>query len=127
MDNVRDALLRMYRVAKMAKRYDEVFEGFDTPYFRIYGEAVDAIYALIGEHTESLEESVTYHVVNATDLTDNRAAEVLMAEFGRNNTQPEPQVKWPDSMENMVASNGGYLPKQQNGGHLRETPEGDWQ
>lgn len=117
MDNVRDALLRMYRVAKMAKRYDAVFEGLDTPYFRIYGEAVDAIYSLIGEHTETLEESETYNILHTQSLTEDRAVALLMNVYEKNNTPPKPHVHWVDSMADMVKANGGYL---------HETPEGDW-
>ncbi|MBR6966799.1 MAG: hypothetical protein IKH81_06930 [Clostridia bacterium] len=45
----------------------------------IYGNLLDCIYAICHEETGTLEESTTYKVIHSDDLTDQQAAEILMA------------------------------------------------
>ena len=121
MDNVRDALLRMVRAARDSKRLQEAFLDVglkDNMIFNIYGNIAESIYKLIGEHTESIEESVTSLVLTTPLLTEDRRVEMLMAEYKKNNpVQPSPNTIDHDEMKKMYKQNGGYL---------RETPEGDW-
>ena len=51
----------------------------ETPYFNIHGEIMDAIYAMTGEDTDTLEESVAYSAVHDICLTDEQCAEELAA------------------------------------------------
>ena len=122
MENVRDALLRMVRAARDSKRLQEAFLDVglkDNMIFNIYGDIAEAIYKLIGEHTESIEESVTNLVLTTPLLTEDRRVEMLIAEYKKNHpVQPIPLTVEQEEMRKMFKENGGYL--------LRETPEGDW-
>ena len=78
---MREALKRMVKIAMRCKELDKmhVALGYEnTPYFDLYGDAVDAIYFLVGEHTNTLEESVTYCVLNDPDLLDEERVEKLL-------------------------------------------------
>ena len=121
MNGIKDALLRMVRAAReteaLQKQYLEV--GLDdNPVFEIWGNIVDAVYALVGEHTETVEESVTWTVLKAPILSDERRAEMLYAEHLKHNPEfkmPKPNILEREEMRKMVRENGGYM-----------TPEGDW-
>ena len=116
MENVRDALLRMYRASKTAKKFDDVFCDYDTPYTDIYGDIADAIYYLIGEDTGLFSDSVTYSVLHTENMTESRAVAILLAEYGRNNCeQPKPTTFEKDETKKLFEENGGYA-----------TPEGEW-
>jgi len=125
MDGMKDALLRMVRVARKAKELDEALlkMGYDeTPYNDIYGEIAEAIYHLVGEDTKAIEESVTYTAITAPYLCDERRAAMLHHAYIRNccpdfqPKQPKPNTIEPEAFRKMVKKNGGY-----------QTPEGDWQ
>lgn len=80
---MKKALILMVKVARKAMEHDQanVKLGYPAnPFFDLYGDALDAIYYLIGENTESLKESVTYRTVHNESLTDEQCAERLMAE-----------------------------------------------
>ena len=116
MDNVRDALLRMYRVAMTAKEFDEKLKPYESPFSDIFGDAVDAIYSLIGEDVDELEKSFTWTIISNTFLLEERAVSMLYYQYCKNHPeQPKPQFVSPDGMKQMAAVNGGYT-----------TPEGDW-
>lgn len=121
MNNVKDALLRMVRAGRKAERmldaYLEVGLNENT-INEVYGHILDAIYNLIGEHTNDIESSVTHLAMTTPLLTDDRRVEILMAEYRKNIVdQPSPNTIEPDKMREMTKANGGYL---------YETPEGDW-
>ena len=124
MNSVKDALLRLVRAGLSTKKMQEAYLTVgldDNMLFVIYGNILDAIYALVGEHTETFEESVTHLVMTAPLLTDERRVEMLMAEHKKHfgvSAQPAPYITEPEEMKRMFQENGGYL--------LRETPEGDW-
>lgn len=85
--NVRDALVKLVKIAVSTKKMDEAFinAGYaDTPYFFIYGNAVDAIYDIIGEKTATIDESVTYDAINNNSYTDSERVDLLMEEYERN-------------------------------------------
>lgn len=121
MQNVKDALLRMVKAAMKAKELREHYVKMgidDDPPFQIYGDILDGIYSLVGEHTETFEESVTNIIMNAPALTENRRAKILYGEYVKNFEcyQPAPNTISREEMRKIYAENGGYM-----------TPEGDWQ
>lgn len=123
MNEIRDALLRMIRTAMFLKKMSEAYTtlGLDNnPHHEAYGDMLDAIYYLIGEHMEEFDKSVTYLAATAPFLTDERRAELLLSEYIRNHQeqvqQPKPNTMERSEFRKMVKKNGGY-----------QTPEGDWQ
>ena len=64
-----------------AKKMNDAMEqlGFpDNPYWDILGCISDAIYSLIGEDTQTFDESRTYSVLNNPDLTDEERVRILL-------------------------------------------------
>lgn len=119
MNEIKDAILRMVRAARQLKRLQEAYVdiGFnDAPVFQAYSEICDAIYHLIGEHVDAYENSVTNLVITTPMLTEDRRAEMLMAEYRKNHAeQPSPNLMSRKAMLELFDENGGYI-----------TPEGDW-
>lgn len=124
MDNIKDALLRMYRSARDLKKMYETFKaaGFSADsLFDVYGNVADAIYYLIGEDVARFENSITYRILNHPDFqdcTDEEKVDILMAEFRKNYSQPKPNVigaNFKDIFRKLYNANGGYM-----------TPEGEW-
>ena len=117
MDNVRDALLRMVKSAKKLKRMADAFDaagiGSET-LFSCYGDVIDAIFHLIGEKTDTYENSWTCLVMNTGSLSDDRAVALLMNAYRKN---VEPEIPAPSfiSEEQARKMKRGYM-----------SPEGDW-
>ena len=128
MESIENVLAKLVRIARQALeivntlntaniRYgrDQVFTVFDD----FYGNAADAIYALIGEHTETFEESVTYLVLNTPVLSEERRVQMLMEEYEKNHPEqigmPKPNLISRDEFRNMARQCGGYM-----------SPEGEW-
>ena len=123
MEGIRDALLRM------VKAYDEIGiildaylkVGLDSNrLFFAQGEVEEAIYELLGEHTEELNQSNTHIVLTAPIMTNERKAEILYSVWKENHPelcikQPKPNTIEPKEMRKMEMRNGGYM-----------APEGDW-
>lgn len=85
--NVREALKRMVGIAVSARKMDMSFRNagyHENPFWDIYGEAMDAIYALIGEKTNTIDEAVTYHVINDDSYTNDERVDLLVKEYERN-------------------------------------------
>ena len=123
MKNVRDALSRMFKAHRLANKYAKVFEPYDSPFSDIADDIADSIYYLIGEDTETFEESVTANVLGTSSLTVERAVALLEGEYKRNirkATQPAPNTIEPDEFKQMFEETGGYM----NRNFL--TPEGEW-
>ena len=124
MQNIKDAISRMVaaavRLKETMKNY--VDNGVDdNPLFEIWGDILDGIYTLLEEHTETFEESVTYTVMTAPYLNNERRTEMLWAEYKNRHqeqfiVQPKPVTMNPSDMKALYSKNGGYM-----------TPEGDWQ
>ena len=118
---MKDSLLRLVKAGLATKKLQEAYVTVgldDNTLFDIYVNILDAIYGLIGEHTNTFEESVTYIVMTAPILSDERRATMLEAEYRKNHPeQPKPNVCTTAELFKMFNENGGYL---------RETPEGDW-
>lgn len=124
MNEIRDALLRMVKTAMFLKKMAEAYTTLgldDNPHHEAFGDLVDAIYYIVGEHTEEFEKSVTWLAVTAPILTEERRAELLMSEYRKNHpegeTQPRPITCTTAELFKMFNENGGYM---------HETPEGDW-
>ena len=119
MREVKESLLRMVRAAMKAKKMQENYLriGIDyQPWFEIWGDVLDAIYYLIGEHTMTFDESVTCITMNAPILSEERRAEMLYAEYEKNHpVQPRPNPITNKELRDMYRNSGGYM-----------TPEGDW-
>ena len=78
--NMKNVFADLVNAANMAQMMDSAMKsaGYDeNPYFDIYGNIADAIYTLLGEHTNTFEESVTFKVLNSTHLSVDDAAEIL--------------------------------------------------
>jgi len=120
MQNVKDALLHVVNVVLQARDIDRKMaeHGYtETPYGKFADELTEAIYALIGEHTETLEDSTTFKMLTAPFMDNERRAACLAYIHDTNFCQPQPDTISPEEMKKMHQKNGGYL---------RETPEGDW-
>lgn len=119
MNEIKDALLRLVTAARDTKRLQEAFVNVglkDNMIFGVYSEISSAIYDLIGEKTDTFEESVTNLVLTVPYLTNERRAEMLMAEYRKNHPEmPAPNIMSSDGMKELFERNGGYM-----------TPEGDW-
>lgn len=124
MTEIRDALLRMVKTAMFLKKMAEAYTTLgldDNPHHEAFGDLVDAIYYIVGEHTEEFEKSVTWLAVTAPILTEERRAELLMSEYRKNHPEGEAQPR-------PITCTAAELFKifNENGGYMRETPEGDW-
>lgn len=119
MKNVKDALLRMYEAYGIANKYGKAMEPYENPMTDVADMIADAVYHLIGEKTETYDESVTCQVLNNKDLSEDRAIHMLMNAWVRNVSpeQPAPNTMEPDKFREMAKHCAGY--------HY-ETPEGDW-
>ena len=110
MKNVKASLLMEVEACRdLLKIHDAMAAcGYqDNPFWENYSILADSIYTLIGEHTETFEESVTYLALNAPYLTNERRVEMLMAEYRRNfPDQPKPITSENDKKSNMI----GYCP-----------------
>lgn len=92
MQNVKDALLREVDVCREMLKLHDAFAScgyYENPYWDNFSTAADGIYKLIGEHTETFEESITYLVLTAPYLTNGRRAEMLYAEYQKHNPVQE--------------------------------------
>lgn len=124
MNEIRDALLRMVKATRFLKKMSKAYAviGWDeNPHHEMYGDMMDAIYYLIGEHVNEFDKSVTWLAINAPYLTDERRTELLMSEYLKNNPnahieQPRPSFISPKELRKMMEDSGGYM-----------APEGDWQ
>lgn len=126
MTEIRDALLRMVKTAMFLKKMAEAYTTLgldDNPHHEAYGDMCDAIYDIVGEHTEEFDKSVTWIAVNAPFLTEERRTELLMSEYEKHHCacpnyeskQPKPHTFKREDTKKMARDNGGYM-----------APEGDW-
>ena len=121
MNEIKDALLRMVNAGRKVEDLMEAYVKVglnDNPLHEAYGEICEAIYTLLGEHTEAYKDSITCVAMTAPFLTNERRAEILLAEYRKNHAvQPRPNTMSSDGMKELFSQNGGYM---------HETPEGDW-
>lgn len=135
MTEIRDALLRMVRTAMFLRKMADAYTTLgldDNPHRQAYGDQCDAIYYLIGEHTEEFDKSVTWIAVNAPFLTEERRTEMLMSEYEKNHyacpnfepKQPKPNTMERKDFNKMAKKNGGYCGYTDDGYATWESPEG---
>ena len=125
MTGIRDALTRMLKTTLFLKKTAEACRALglnDEVFNEAYGDMFDAIYYMVGEHTEEVENSVTWRAVNTTVLNDDWKVEMLMTAFEKNRKasgsepkQPKPSFFTKAEQRRMFKENGGYM-----------APEGDW-
>lgn len=59
--------------------------GYDgTPYFNLYGDICEALYAMLGEDTDSFEQSETYAVMHDCLMPDEMCADQLLPLYFKN-------------------------------------------
>lgn len=122
MKNVKDALLRMVSAGRKMERLMEAYVDVglnDTMLHEAYGEIGEAIYDLVGEHTDEFAESVTYTALTAPILSNERRTEILFAEYKKNNglvCQPSPVITERKEMKELYKKNGGYMFDSPEGG-----------
>ena len=90
--NVEDSLGCMVRVARNACQISEYMSGLgfgDDPYFSLMADAADAVYYLVGEHTERFDQSVTYQIVHDKSMPDDACVRLLMKIYERNRSNDE--------------------------------------
>ena len=71
-----------------------------------YGYLLDAIYAMMDEKTMTVDESMTYTVLNS-QMSDDECAAVLFTFYDRMNSQPAPVFFTEDDLKRMQY---GYFP-----------------
>lgn len=74
------ALAKFVEAGRIARMVDEAMHdvGYnDTPYFHIYGKISDAIYELLHENTETFEQSLTYKIMHASEMSFHQLTEIL--------------------------------------------------
>lgn len=84
--DVETVFRNLVNAGMLAKTMDETIQkaGYDeNPYFDIYGSIFDAIYSMIGEHTEAFEASFTYLVFNS-EITNERRVNLLLSKYEEN-------------------------------------------
>ena len=84
--DVRKILKRLVNIAMLSLENDTILEKMhftNTPYFELYGETAEAIYEIIGEHTMTFEESVTYEALNS-GYSKEMAVNMLMEAYEKN-------------------------------------------
>ena len=78
--NAKNVLTHLVRAGRDALHMEETLKqlGYkETPYFNLYGEITDAIYALLDEQTDTIEESKAYAAVHDIYTPDEVCAEEL--------------------------------------------------
>ena len=114
--SLRDALLRMAKAERKAQEIAKSMDraGFrENPMYDIAGEIADAIYYLVGEHTETFDESVTYLVLNTSTLMDERRVAMLLSEYIKNvgpidTKMPRPNTVSSEEIYRMMNYGDGY-------------------
>ena len=138
---MKDALMRVIKAALRAKELNEKMldMGYGkTPYADIYGELADALFIICGEHTNRIDESFTYMVLNNPLLClERRAALLEHVRISNTVTAPKmsaPNTCEPEEFEQLVRKNGGYSaktgyvsPHEVDEKKTGDTPEGEWE
>lgn len=105
MENIKDALLHGVKAARSLYHLNEVSDacGYqENPFYENFGEVADSIYALIGEKTETFEESITYLALTTPHLTAERRTEMLFSVYKKNFSDQQKQETKPDTVGNCM-------------------------
>lgn len=89
-DPVSSTLYHMVEVAKKSLAIDRAFRSVGSnhsTYFEFFEHVSEAIYALVGEHTDTFCDSVTYHVLHDDKMTNEQCVDCLMVEYNKSRTK----------------------------------------
>lgn len=78
--NIKKVLTHLIRAGRDALHLEESLKEFgygDTPYYNLYGEISEAVYAMLGEETDTIDESITAKAMNDYCTSDEICAENL--------------------------------------------------
>ena len=78
--DMKHILTHLIRAGRDALHLEKMLTGLgydSTPYYNLHGEICDAVYKILGEDTETFEESVTYAAMNDCLTSDETCAEQL--------------------------------------------------
>lgn len=115
MQNIKDALLRGVEACRELLKLHEAMEycGYpENPFWKNYGTIADLIYELIGEHTETFEESVTFLALTAPYLTNERRVEMLYATYKKNFPDQPGPAHYVEGISPTNIPEGSYPPAQ---------------
>lgn len=133
MNGIEKALSMMVKTWTRFHKAEEALKNAGIGYEDTFigdmaGNIADAIYDLVGEHTEKFEDSATFTALTAPHLCEERRVALLMYAWRGNHPevahylemrecpeQPKPNTIEPKEMRKMEMRNGGYM-----------APEGDW-
>lgn len=82
----KEVFLLLVKAARKTCEADTVLRhiGYgDTPYCEIYGFLTDAVYALLGEHTDEFSDSITFAAMSPSVLSDEERATMLVQAVAR--------------------------------------------
>jgi len=92
----RDAMLRLVKAWKKANDTDETLQelGYNTtPYEEIAGNIADAIYYILGEQTNTFDESVTFRTLSNFTLSAEKCTDILMAAYEKKTHVSDPTTE----------------------------------
>lgn len=98
-------LVKSYRLMKTTAAKLGV-QTCDDDACEAYGCLLDAVYGMMGEQTMTVDESLTFTVLNSR-MSDEECAAVLFAFYSRMNSQPAPVIFKEDDLKRMQY---GYFP-----------------
>ena len=78
--NTKSVLTHLIRAGRDAIHLEKTLSGVgynETPYFNLYGDIIDAIYGILDEHTDTIEESMAYAAIHDPFTPDEICAEEL--------------------------------------------------
>ena len=78
--NTKKVLTHLIRAGRDALHLEKTLKNIgykETPYYNLYGEIADAIYTMLGEDTDTFDESVTHAAINDIFTPDEICAEKL--------------------------------------------------
>ena len=78
--NTKSVLTHLIRAGRDALHLEKTLTDIgykETPYFNLYGEITDAIYTLLDEQTDTIEESKAYAAIHDIYTPDEICAEEL--------------------------------------------------
>ena len=117
MDRIREALMRLVRTCEMEEKLDCAMQqaGYtNNPHFDAWGEICDAICCLMGEKSDTLEETAVYNVLKSSETTDRKVDAMLETYLKPRSAeecqQPGPNIVSARVIQEMVNKNGGYMP-----------------
>lgn len=89
---IESVLKHMVSIARKTNHISEQLQVIglgDEPFFTLYGEAADAIYGLLGEETETFDESETCITLNDPMVSDADCVRILMKVYERSHSHEQ--------------------------------------